>query len=433
MKVCTVILGAGKSSRMNSNIPKPFHKVANLKLIDWILNLLNSVKIDKKIIVTSKNVNFSAYKNIAEIVVQKNQLGTGDAVLTTHEKLKKFKGIILICFADTPFISNKTILKLISSIKNKNHISITGFRSFEKNSYGKIITLNNKSPMKIIEDKNSKINVELCNGGIMAFDSNIMFDLLNKVKPDKITKEYFLTDVVELAFKRNYKIDLIEVDENEIIGINTRQDLITAEKFAQNKLKNFLLNKGVSILDPSTTYLSYDTTIQKDVIIHPNVVISNGVKIRSGSEIFPFCHLENCIIHKNVSVGPFARIRGNVNLGEGSKIGNFVELKNVVLKKDVKINHLSYIGDTNIGEKTNIGAGTITCNYDGFKKNNTSIGYNAFIGSNSTIIAPINIGNNSTIGAGSVITEDVKKNELAIGRSKQIIKKNKSIVKTRKS
>lgn len=427
MKVCTVILGAGKSSRMKSTIPKPFHKIANLKMIDWLLNLFSSINVDKKIIVTSKDVNFLEYKKFADIVIQSKQLGTGDAVKATYEKLKNFKGVIIICFADTPFVTKKTITKLIKSIKNKNHICITSFEKIEKNSYGKIILSEESHPIKITEDKNAKIDTNLCNGGIMAFDSKIMFDLLSSIKPDKLSNEFFLTKVVELASKKNLKVDLINVNETEILGINSRKDLVIAEKIAQKKLKSFVLNKGVTLLDPDTTYLSYDTIIQKDVTIHPNVVLGNKVKIKSGSEILPFTHIENCTINNNVKVGPFARIRGDVNLGDYSKIGNFVELKNVIVKNKVNINHLSYIGDAKIGEKTNIGAGTITCNYDGFKKNKTFIGYNAFVGSNSTIIAPIEIGNNSTIGAGSVITKNVDHNDLAIGRSKQIIKKNKSI------
>ena len=429
MNVCTVILGAGKGSRMKSIIPKPFHKLANLKLIDWILNTHNSIKIDKKIIVTSKDINYSEYSKTNIIVIQNDQLGTGNAVNETKNVLKNFKGVTIICFADTPFITKKTIESLIRSIKSGNDIAITSFKKNEKNSYGKIILSQDNKALKITEDKNSKLNTLLCNGGIMAFNSDVMFNLLSKIKPNNITREYYLTEVVEIASKNDLKIDLIHIDEQEILGVNSKEDLALAEKIIQTKLRHFFLNKGVTLIDPETNYFSYDTIIQKDVTIFPNVFIGKGVKIGNGSSILPFCHLENCYIKKNVSIGPFARIRGNTVLNENVKIGNFVELKSVISEKEVKINHLSYIGDTSIGKSSNIGAGSITCNYDGYKKNKTSIGSNAFVGSNSTIVAPIKIENNSTIGAGSVITDNVRKGDLAIGRQRQINKKDRSITK----
>ena len=427
MNVCTVILAAGKGSRMKSMNPKPFHKVANLKLIDWVLNTHNSINIDKKIIVTSKDISYSEYSKTNQIVIQNDLLGTGNAVIETRNELKNFKGVVVICFADTPFITKKTIKNLISSIKDHNDIALTSFKKKDKNSYGKIVLSQDNKPLKIIEDRNSRLNTPLCNGGIMAFNSDIMFNLLSKIKPDNISKEYYLTEVVEIAFKNNLKVDLIQIDEREILGVNSKEDLALAEKIVQTKLRHFFLNKGVTLIDPETNYFSYDTIIEKDVTIFPNVFIGEGVKIKAGSSIFPFWHLENCSIKKNVSIGPFARIRGNTVLNQNTKIGNFVEVKNVTSGKEVKINHLSYIGDTSVGKFSNIGAGSITCNYDGHKKNKTSIGSNAFIGSNSTMIAPLKIGNNSTIGAGSVITENVNNGDLAIGRERQVNKKNRSI------
>ena len=289
MNVCTVILGAGKGSRMKSVIPKPFHKIANLELIDWVLNAQNSIKIDKKIIVTSKDIDYSKYSKNNRIVTQKNQLGTGNAVIETKNELYNFKGVIIICFADTPFITKKTIQKLISSIKNDNDIALTTFKKNNKNSYGKIILSHDNKPIKITEDKNSKLNISLCNGGIMAFNSNVIFKLLSKIKPDILSKEYYLTDVVEIAAKDGLKIDLINIQEQEILGINSKKDLAFAEKIIQNKLRNFFLNKGVTLIDPETNYFSYDTHIQKDVTIFPNVFISEKVKINSGTIIFPFC------------------------------------------------------------------------------------------------------------------------------------------------
>ena len=294
MNVCTVILGAGKGSRMKSITPKPFHKVANLRLIDWVLNTHNSIKIDKKIIVTSNNINYSKYSKTNKIVIQKKQLGTGNAVIETKNELKDFKGIVVVCFADTPFITKKTIENLICSIYKGNDIALTSFKKNNKNSYGKIILSQDNKPVKIIEDRNSKLNTPFCNGGIMAFKSDIMFNLLSKIKPDSISKEYYLTEVVEIASKISLNIDLVHIDEQEILGVNTKEDLASAEKIIQTKLRNFFLNKGVTLIDPETNYFSYDTNIQKDVTIFPNVFIGKGVKIDNGSSILPFCHLEDC-------------------------------------------------------------------------------------------------------------------------------------------
>lgn len=427
MKICSVILSAGKGSRMKSDIPKPFHKIAGARMIDWVINANYSINPNKIVIVSSNKQDYEEYSNISKIIVQKKPCGTGDAIKHTKNLLENFKGIVIISYADTPFVNQSTLKKLISSIKNKNDIAVTGFKKETMNSYGKIILSNGKNPSKILEERKKNNKIKLCNGGIMAFNANILFGLIEKIKPNNQTNEFYLTEVVEIAANQDMKIDLINIDEQEIIGVNDRFDLLMAEKVAQDRLKTFLMNKGVTVLNPNTTYFSYDNIIEKDVIIHPNVVIGNNVKIKSNSEIFSFTHLEDCIIHKNSKIGPFARIRGGSKIGKNSKIGNFVELKNSKLENDVKINHLSYIGDTNIGSKTNIGAGTITCNYDGFKKNKTTIGYGTFVGSNSTLIAPIKIGHEATIAAGSVITENVPEKALSIARTRQITKKNRSL------
>ena len=427
MKICSVILSAGKGSRMKSDIPKPFHKIAGMSMLDWVINANCSINPNKIVIVSSNMSDFEEYSNFCDIVVQKKPCGTGDALKYTKDLLKTFKGIVIVSYADTPFVNQSTLKKLAASIKNKNDIAITGFKKETINSYGKIILSNEKKPIKILEEKKKNNKIKLCNGGIVAFNAKKLFDLIEKIKPSNSTNEFYLTEVVEIASKQNLKIDLININEEEILGINDRFDLFKAEKLAQDRFRDFLINKGVTLLDPNSTYFSYDTIIEKDVIIHPNVVIGNNVKLKRNSEIFSFCHLEDCIINKNSQIGPFARIRGGSEIGESSKIGNFVELKNSNLKNTVKINHLSYVGDTKVGSNTNIGAGTITCNFDGFRKNKTTIGFDAFIGSNSTLIAPIKIGNKATIAAGSVITDDVPERSLSIARNKQTNKKNRSL------
>ena len=430
MKICSIILSAGKSSRMKSEIPKPFHKIAGKKMIDWVINANTSVDIKKLIIISQNQKDFLEYSKKSEIIIQKIPKGTGDAVKCARSSLQNFKGIVLVCYADTPFISKLTLKKLIKSIKNNNDMAITSFVKKQKNSYGKIVLNKEKKPFKILEDKKLNNQIDLCNGGIMAFNASKLFSIISKINPNKKSGEYYLTDSVEIASNLGMKIDLIKINENEILGINDRKQLAEAEVMVQSKIREQLLKNGVTLLAPETSFFSYDSIIKKDVIIHPNVIIGENVKIEKNCEIFSFCHLENCSVFKDTKIGPFARVRGGSKIGENSKVGNFVELKNVDIGPKVKINHLAYVGDAEVGSDSNIGAGTITCNYDGYQKNKTTIGYNTFVGSNSTLIAPIKIGDNATIGAGSVITDDVPKNALSIARKKQINKENRSLKKT---
>ncbi len=429
MKIYSIILSAGKSSRMKSEIPKPFHEIAGKKMIDWVITANSSVDIKKLIIVTPNQNDFLEYSKTNDLVIQKVPKGTGDAVKCAISVLKNFKGIVLICYADTPFISKSTLQKLIKSIKNNNDIAITSFIKTQENSYGKIVLNKEKKPLKILEDKKLNNKINLCNGGIMAFNASKLFTLISKIKPNKESGEYYLTDSIEIASTLGMKIELIKIKESEVLGINDRKQLAFAESMVQSKIREQLLKNGVTLLAPETSFFSYDSIIKKDVIIHPNVIIGKNVKIEKNCEILSFSHLENCTVFKDTKIGPFARIRAGSKIGKNSKIGNFVELKNVDIKPKVKINHLAYVGDTDVGSDSNIGAGTITCNYDGFRKNKTTIGYNTFVGSNSTLIAPIKIGDNATIAAGSVITEDVPKNALSIARKKQENKENRSLKK----
>ena len=429
MKILSIILAAGKGNRMKSKIPKPFHKIANLKMIDWVINVNKSIDVNKLIIVGSENEFFLPYKDKYDLCIQKNPDGTGGALKSAKHLFKGYNDIVLVCYGDTPFISKNTLLKLIKAIKQNNDIALTCFKKNELNAYGKVLLSSEKKPIKIIEDKKSTHKISLCNGGLMAFNGTKLLELLKKLKKDQETNEYFLTDVVELANNAGLNIKPVTINEKEILGINNKKELSEAENLAQQLFRKKALEKGITLLDPKTVYFSYNTIIEKDVIIHPNVILGQNVKIKENSEIFPFSCLEDCIINNNAKIGPFARIRGETNIAQNSKIGNFVEIKNSKVGKGVKINHLAYVGDTDIGHNTNIGAGTITCNFDGFKKNKTTIGYETFVGSNSTIIAPIKIDNHSTIAAGSVITENVPQNSLAISRSYQENKKNKSIKK----
>ncbi len=429
MEICSIILSAGKGKRMLSSIPKPLHLISGKTMLQWVIDANKSAGIKKSVIVVPQefdklNLN---NKNLIK-VIQKKPLGTGDAVRKAIPLLKNFKGVVLICFADTPFITSKTLKKIMKSFNNGNDLVLTGFKKNEKNKYGKIIFDINKKPNQILEHKDikkNKVDSNFCNGGIMGIRSSCL-KFLNKIKKNSLSGEYYLTDIVKILSKENKKISFIEIDEEEIIGINTQLDLSIAEGIAQNLIRNKAMMNGVKLIDPNSTFINHDTKFGKDVVVQPNVVFGNNVIIDSFVEIKSFSHIEECKIKKGSIIGPFARIRGGTIIGENSKIGNFVEIKKSNISNKVKINHLSYVGDTEIGTSTNIGAGTITCNFDGKNKNKTKIGKNSFVGSNSTIIAPIKIGDNVTMGAGSVFNKDVPNDNLSIGRAHQINKKNKN-------
>ncbi len=428
MEIYSIILSAGKGSRMLSSTPKPLHLISGKTMLQWVIDTNKSAGIKNSIVVVPQgfdNINI-VHQNL-HTVIQKKPMGTGDAVRKATSLLDNFEGALLICFADTPFITTKTLKKIIKSFKNGNELVLTGFKKNEKNKYGKIVFDNKTKPIEIIEYKDSKkikVNSNFCNGGIMGIHSSCL-KYLKKIKKNHLSGEYYLTDIVKILSNANKKISFIEIAEEEIIGINTQQDLSIAEGISQNLIRNKVMMNGVRLIDPNSTYINHDTKFGKDIIVHPNVVFGKNVVIDSFVEIKSFSHIEETRIKKGSIIGPFARIRDETIIGENSKIGNFVEIKKSNLSKKVKVNHLSYVGDTEIGSLTNIGAGTITCNYDGKNKNKTKIGKNTFVGSNSTIIAPIKIGDNVTMGAGSVFNKDIPNNNLSIGRAYQINKKNK--------
>ena len=427
MNICSIILSAGKGNRMLSSTPKPLHKISGKTMIQWVIDANKSAKIKRSIIVIPpNNTEMLEVTKKFETVIQFLPLGTGDAVKKATRLLQNYNGIILICFADTPFISSKTLGKLTTSIKKGSKIAISGFKKIDENNYGKIVFSQN-TPQEIVEAKEAKlrnITSEFCNGGIMAIHSSAL-NYLNKIPKNNVTKEIYLTEIVKIAHQYNHKIEFIEINEEEILGVNNQIDLSNAERISQNILRNKAMLNGVKLISPETVFLNFDTKIGKDVTIHPNVIFGANVIIGNQVEIFSFSHLDKCKVEDNSFIGPFARIRGQTTIGAKSKIGNFVEIKNSKLKKETKVNHLSYIGDAIIGEKTNIGAGSITCNYDGKNKHKTMIGKNSFIGSNTSIIAPIKIGNNVTLAAGSVFNKDIPSNNLSIGRAMQTNKKKK--------
>ena len=425
--ITTVILAAGRSTRFISSKSKLTHELAGYPIISHVFD--SAKKISENIVVVCNKDNYSELKNIligCKLVIQKNQNGTADAIKSCMPKIEKISGKALILYADLPLIELSSMRKALKNV-NKKNINLLTFISDEKNSYGKVIFDNKRNVSEVIEQNELRKGEhhQVCNSGIFSCDLDILKKLIPKInnKTNK-KKEYYLTDIFKLAYHDNVDIKSILVSEDEFMGVNNKKELAVAEYIAQSKLREKFLIKGVTLVDPETVYFSDDTKIDKDVVIFPNVFIGKNVKIGKGSKILSFSHLEDSSIGKDVTIGPFARLRPGADIKDEVKVGNFVEIKKSKIDKNSKVNHLTYIGDTEIGKDVNIGAGTITCNYDGKNKFKTVIEDGAFIGSNSSLIAPVKIGKNAYVGSGSAISKNVKKKALGIERTNQIEIKN---------
>ena len=423
-KNIAIILAAGKGSRMNSSIPKPLHEVAGRSILDHILYNIKSVGFDETIVVINKDhLNFFEYLNDTDenikISFQENQLGTGDAVksgLIGHD-LSEVNNVLVV-FGDTPLLTKETLENLYES-NNQNNLSVLGFFADEPGRYGRLVT-KGSSLIKIVEalDANDKEkDIKLCNGGVMMVKAKNLNERLSLMGSDNAKNEIILSDLVEITNNSGESSAYIKCSHEETLGVDTKKGLSRAEKIYQNRLRDGFMSNGTTMLDPETVFFSWDTSMGKDVTIGANIVFGTNVIIEDGVTVNSFCSIENSIIKEGASVGPFSRLRNGAEIGQNSKIGNFVEIKNSSLKSEVKVSHLSYIGDADIDDCANIGAGTITCNFDGTNKNKTVIGKRAFIGSNSSLIAPINIGDDANIAAGSSISKDVEPGFLAITRS----------------
>ena len=426
MSLAAIVLCAGSGTRMKSNLPKVLHEIGGFPLIHHAMTTANALNAVKTIIVVgheAKKVSSSAisFDEEAIIVEQKEQLGTGHAVQQAMPSLSEYEGNVIILYGDVPFINADTVNKMIEKRQSGSDIVILGFKAEVPGSYGRIISQNGKIK-KIIEAKDatdSEIQINLCNSGIILIDSKNLLDLIEKLENNNASKEYYLTDVVGLANSQNQLCSLVLCPESETLGVNTRIDLARAENLFQEAARTKCLDNGVTLASPKNTIFSLDTTIGRDSWIGQNVVFGPGVTIESEAIIKAFCHLEECHIGSGAKIGPFARLRPGTEVGNSAQIGNFVEVKNSNIGEVSKINHLSYVGDTTIGNSVNVGAGTITCNYDGVNKHKTIIEDGAFIGSNASIVAPVQIGSNALIAAGSVITSNIPKDALGIARSKQ--------------
>ncbi|MBC9245796.1 bifunctional UDP-N-acetylglucosamine diphosphorylase/glucosamine-1-phosphate N-acetyltransferase GlmU [Paracoccus sp. 11-3] len=424
--IAVVILAAGQGSRMQSDLPKVLHRLGGVPLVGHALNAAHSLEPEQIIVVAGHGAE-AVTKAVgkldpdARIVLQSEQLGTGHAVRQALPELEGFEGKVIVLYGDTPFIGEDTLAALAS---HHADVVVLGFEANDPGRYGRLV-VTERGLEKIVEYKDADEatrQIALVNSGVMALEAGLLRQLLPRLSNSNASGEYYLTDLVALARAEGHRADVVTCDEDETLGINTRAELAAAEAAFQTRARHAALENGVSLSDPATVWFSLDTAIGRDAVIGQNVVFGPGVTVESGAEILPFCHLEGCHVSAGATVGPFARLRPGAELGGDVHVGNFVEIKNSVLDEGVKVGHLTYLGDAHIGEATNIGAGTITCNYDGVSKHKTEIGPRAFIGSDTMLVAPVRVGADAVTGSGSVITEDIPDGGLAIARTRQVTK-----------
>lgn len=425
MSIALVILAAGKGTRMNSDLPKVLHPIANAPMLVHAMQAGTALSPSRTVVVAGHGFDTvqTAAKEFDEdviVVEQKEQNGTAHAVDVCRDALQDFDGDVIVLFGDTPFVTAETLEKMVAA-KAQNAVVVLGFEAVDPGKYGRLIMSGDQLD-QIIEyaDASDKERaVTLCNSGVMLADRTTLFSLISEISPQNTQGEYYLTDVVGLARKRGLGVTAVSCDESETLGINSRVHLAEAEAVFQTKARKDLMEMGVTLQQPDTVMLSFDTVIGRDTIIEPNVYFGPGVTVESGTHIRAFSHLEGCHVSRGAIIGPYARLRPGAELSENVHVGNFVEIKNADVGEGTKVNHLSYIGDATLGKGTNIGAGTITCNYDGVMKHHTTIGDNVFIGSNTMLIAPVTVGNEAMTGSGSVITKNIPEAALAIARAEQ--------------
>ena len=428
MSIAVVILAAGKGTRMQSDLPKVLHPLAQVPILAHAIRSARFSDPEKMVIVAGHGFSQVAKAALefapdAIVVEQAEQLGTGHAVAQAKSALEDFDGDVIVLYGDTPFISEDTIAA-IQSARRSSDLVVLGFDAADPARYGRLVTQGDVLD-RIVEFKDATPKeraITLCNSGVMAAKATDLFSWIDQVGNSNASGEYYLTDCVGIARSAGKTATVVRCDEAETLGINSRAELASAEAAFQSRMRCEMLDTGITLYAPDTVFFAYDTVIGRDCIIEQNVVFGPDVTIESGATIRAFSHLEGCHVSRDAVVGPYARLRPGAELSEGVKIGNFVEVKNALIGEGSKVNHLSYIGDAEIGKGSNIGAGTITCNYDGVFKHRTTIGDNVFVGSNTMLVAPVTLGDHSMTASGSVITKDVPASDLAIARAEQVNK-----------
>lgn len=438
-----IILAAGDSSRMKSSKSKVLHSIGGLPIISHIVSTSAKADIDHVCLVLGRDAE--KVKETASLTgvsvsahLQKERLGTGHAVLQARDEIAKGYDDVLALVGDAPLIRQDVLDELRNGLAQGADVVVAGFEAVDPFGYGRMIVENGEL-VAIIEEKeasDAQRQITFCNGGLIAINGKIANELLDAIGNDNEKGEYYLTDIVEICQNLGKKAIAISAPESDLMGCNTRSELAELEAEWQSRKREELMLSGVTMIDPKSVFLSYDTEIAQDVLVEPNVWFGPNVRVGKDAQILAFSHIEGATIGQGAIIGPFARLRPGAELAEKVKVGNFCEVKKAKVGKGSKINHLSYIGDSIIGEGVNIGAGTITCNYDGYNKHLTEIGDNSFIGSNSSLIAPVKIGDGALVGSGTVVNQNVPDNSLAVtrvpqlnvaGGGKRILEKNAAI------
>ena len=422
-----VILAAGQGTRMRSDMHKVLHPIAGRPLLLHLLDRVDGLGAQKRVVVVGKGrdqVEEALNGRDVTVAHQARQKGTAHAVQQAAEALDGYGGAVLVLYADTPFVEAETLSRMLDRLDGDDGpgVVVLASRPDDPAAYGRIILGEGDRIARMVEYRDATEEqraVRLCNSGMMALRSSDLFRWLAQVGNDNAAGEYYLPDVVNIAAAEGREAVVIEGDPYETAGVNSRAELAHLELEWQRRRREQALEEGATLIDPESVWFAYDTRLGRDVTVEPHVVFGPGVEVADGAVIKAFSHIEGAMIGARASVGPFARIRPGTWLAESARVGNFVELKQALVGKGAKVNHLSYVGDSEVGEGANVGAGTITCNYDGFEKHRTVIGAGAFIGSNSALVAPVTIGEGAVVGAGSVITADVEPHSLALERSAQ--------------
>lgn len=423
-----VILAAGQGTRMKSPLPKVLHPVGGRAMLDRAIDAAERLGCERIVVVVgahSPQVGDAARKRLGEgcVAVQDPPLGTGHAVLAAKEALADFEGDVLVTYADTPLTEAEHVQPLFDLRDAGAELAVLGFEAADPGAYGRLIIAPSGELLRIVEAKDASETERLvtaCNSGVLAADARLLFDLLGQVGSDNAKGEYYLTDVVSLAHARGLHARVAFASEEAVLGVNSQLELCHAEELFQRRRRREALENGVHMPAPHTVFFSYDTVVESGAVVEPNVVFAPGVRVAGGAVIRAFSHLEGARVAAGATVGPYARLRPGADVGPKAHVGNFVEIKNARLGEGAKANHLSYVGDGDVGARANLGAGTIFCNYDGFDKHRTIVGESAFVGSNCSLVAPVTVGAGAYTGSGSVITRDVSPDALAVTRPEQI-------------
>jgi len=428
-RLAAVVLAAGMGTRMKSERPKVLHPVAGKPMIDWALDAAVAVGADPVVVVTAPGQQAvrDAVAGRAATAIQEQALGTGDAVKPARDALAAIAaagGTVLVLYGDTPMITPATLARMVEAraAHERPAVVVLGFEPADPALYGRLVLGADHGLDRIVEARDAgpvEREIGLCNGGVMAIDAAELFPMLDAIGNANAKGEFYLTDIVGIARARDRRCAVVTCEPIEPMGVDSRAGLAAAEAAMQARLRAAAMAEGATLVAPETVFLSHDTRLGRDVTVHPHVVFGLGVTVADGAEIRSFSHLEGARVATGAIVGPYARLRPGADIGEGAHIGNFVEIKNATVEAGAKANHLSYVGDARIGAGANIGAGTITCNYDGFAKHHTDIGAGAFIGSNTALVAPVRVGDGAIVGAGSTVTRDVAADAMTVVRGEE--------------